>query len=103
MSCEFCPADADSCSVCRDDVPPDPLTPRFLYDYGCGCGFTGDTLARTVATIQDERGVLNLAQIEDLIQGWEAGTLDADNFRKDMAANPYPDGLTPEDRANIPF
>lgn len=101
--CEWCPMPGTGayCVVCQDTPEAlEPLTPAHLHDVAVGCGFTGDTLAKGIAMIQDEYGVrLSAEQLETFVQGWQVGGIDADNFRKDMAAVP----VAPPDGESIPF
>ncbi len=67
---------------------------------GVGSGVFGSSLPHTIARVQAEYGVLSEGQLEDLIQGWQAGSQDAAEYRRDMAAQ-VP--LTDAERAEIPY
>lgn len=96
MPCPSCPADGVGyCAVCQDT--PDalqPLTPDHLHNLGCGSGERGEPLSKCIADVQAEYGTLGRGQLEDLIQGWQAGSQDADcedaASPADLDSNPGP-------------
>lgn len=98
MPCEYCPADAEECPVCRDDL--DPLTPSYLFDVGYGSGTIGETRAKCVHVVQQEYQTrLSESQLSDLLRGWEEGSIEADDYRKDMTARadaPKPEEWVPD-------
>ena len=80
-----------------DPVELEPLTPSFLFDVGYGGACHGECVARTLAAVVGDYGVLCEWQVQAVSDGHAAGSRDRIEWVKDDA------GAAEVDTSEIPF
>lgn len=80
-----------------DPVELEPLTPSFCFDVGYGGAVYGECVARTLAAMMEDYGVLAEWQVQAVLDGHGAGSLDRIEWVKDDA------GAAEVDTSEFPF